>query len=91
MNFKVNKYQTGGLIAVQSLPFQSYPTSSEEETTKSKKQSSSSSDDDDSKLADALLKQMVGKAITNDVMQYKSDIDNAYLRYERMGELERNY
>ena len=90
MNFKVNKYQTGGLIAVQSLPFQSYPTSSGEETTKSKKQSSSSSDDDDSKLADALLKQMVGKAITNDVMQYKSDIDNAYLRYEKMGELERN-
>ena len=90
MNFKVNKYQTGGLIAVQSLPFQSYPTSSGEETTKSKKQSSSSTDDDDSKLADALLKQMVGKAITNDVMQYKSDIDNGYSRYQQMGELERN-
>ena len=90
MNFKVNKYQTGGLIAVQSLPFQSYPTSSGDETTKSKKQSSSSTDDDDSKLADALLKQMVGKAITNDVMQYKSDIDNGYSRYQQMGELERN-
>jgi quercetin dioxygenase-like cupin family protein len=34
--------------------------------------------------------EVVGRDIENDVMQYKSDIDNAYLRYEKMGELERN-
>ena len=41
-------------------------------------------------MADALLKEMVGKAITNDVMKYKDDIDTAFQKYASMGDLERN-
>ena len=89
MNFKINKYQTGGLIAVQSLPFQSYPTSSGSSEASSKSSKSDSSNED-TKLADALLKEMVGKAITNDVMKYKDDIDTAFQKYASMGDLERN-
>ena len=89
MNFKINKYQTGGLIAVQSLPFQSYPTSSGSQEASSKSSKSDSSNED-TKLADALLKEMVGKAITNDVMKYKDDIDTAFQKYASMGDLERN-
>ena len=33
---------------------------------------------------------MVGKAITNDVMKYKDDIDMAFQKYTSMGDLERN-
>jgi len=33
---------------------------------------------------------MVGKAITNDVMKYKTELDQAMIQYENMGDLAKN-
>ena len=89
MNFNVNKYQVGGLIAVQPLPFQSYPqaTAAESATAAASSDKSSKSK---SNLEDDLLKEMVGKAITTDVMKYKDEIDQATIKYSNMSDLEKN-
>ena len=89
MNFNVNKYQVGGLIAVQPLPFQSYPqaTASEQDATKTSTEKSSKSK---SSLEDDLLKEMVGKAITTDVMKYKEELDQATIKYDNMSDLEKS-
>ena len=95
MNFNVNKYQVGGLIAVQPLPFQSYPqATAAESATAAKSATAGASSDKSSKsksnLEDDLLKEMVGKAITTDVMKYKDEIDQATIKYSNMSDLEKN-
>lgn len=95
MNFNVNKYQVGGLIAVQPLPFQSYPqATAAESATAAKSATAGATSDKSSKsksnLEDDLLKEMVGKAITTDVMKYKDEIDQATIKYSNMSDLEKN-
>lgn len=89
MEFKIHKYQGGGLTAVQPLPFQSYPQYAEntptEQTTKTAKKTSTST----SPIDESLLKIMIEKGITSDVMSYKEMVDNATLEYQNLSSLEK--
>lgn len=86
MNFNINKYQAGGLVTVQPLPLtpqpqqQQYQQSSQEDTTEKKEKSA---------IGDSLLKELIGKGVTTDVMELKRDLDSAKIEYNRLSEPEK--
>ena len=90
MKLNIQKFQGGGLMAFQPLPLATYPTNTSNASDESESESSSKKDSDDSAISKSLLKEMIGKGITNDVMAFKNMVDSANQTYLSMTDLERN-
>ena len=81
---KVKRYQAGGFMIYQPLPLQP-PQAPVEEPV----QEGSTPTQTSSVIDDKLIQKLLGNGITNDVMAFKSQVENAYLEYENMSEAER--
>lgn len=90
MKLNIQKFQGGGLMAFQPLPLATYPTNTSNASDESDSKSSSKKESDDSAISKSLLKEMIGKGITNDVMAFKNMVDSANQAYLSMTDLERN-
>lgn len=81
----IKKYDLGGLMTYQPLPLLQTPvdeSQSEEKSSKPQKESSV--------LDEKMIKELLGKGITNDVFAYQDKINQAYQEYASMNEAERN-
>lgn len=81
----IKKYDLGGLMTYQPLPLLQTPvdeTQSEEKSSKPQKESSV--------LDEKMIKELLGKGLTNDVFAYQDKINQAYQEYASMNEAERN-
>ena len=90
MKLNIQKFQGGGLMAFQPLPLATYPTNTSNASDESDSKSSSKKDSDDSAISKSLLKEMIGKGITNDVMAFKNMVDSANQTYLSMTDLEKS-
>ena len=77
-------------MAFQPLPLATYPTNTSKASDESDIKSSSEKESDDSAISKSLLKEMIGKGITNDVMAFKNMVDSANKTYLSMTDLERS-
>ena len=89
MKLNINKYQVGGLIAVQPLQVLAQPITNES-ATQTQQQQTSSEQSTKKGIGDDMTKELLGKAITTDAMKYKDLIDNAYYKYQSMSQLGRD-
>lgn len=92
MKLNINKYQVGGLIAVQPLQVLAQPITSTQESAATTTQEQTTGTETSTKkgLGDDMTKELLGKAITTDAMRYKDMIDNAYYKYQSMSQLGRD-
>lgn len=81
----IKKYDLGGLVDYQPLPLLETPSSGSSESNTPKKQTK-----EENVLDDKMIKELLGKGITNDVFSYQEKINNAYNEYASLTEAERN-
>ena len=91
MKLNINKYQVGGLIAVQPLQVLAQPITQASEQPANNTQSTQAPESSSKKgFGDDMTKELLGKAITTDAMKYKEMIDNAYYKYQSMPQIARD-
>lgn len=83
---KVKKYQAGGPFTV----YQPLPILGGSPQLAQGVGTSASSGEGESLINETLLKELAGNGLTNDVMQFTNDLENAYQEYSQMSEIERN-
>lgn len=81
----IKKYDLGGLVDYQPLPLLETPSSGSSESNIPQKQTK-----EENVLDDKMIKELLGKGITNDVFSYQEKINNAYNEYASLTEAERN-
>lgn len=81
----IKKYDLGGLVDYQPLPLLETPSSGSSESNAPQKQTK-----EENVLDDKMIKELLGKGITNDVFSYQEKINNAYNEYASLTEAERN-
>lgn len=81
----IKKYQVGGSIIYQPIPLPGEGTPQSPQPA----QSGGASEEDTGPLSKEIIKDLLGKGLTNDVMAFSESVNQAYDRYSNMSEMER--
>lgn len=85
---EIKKLQAGGYLTYQPLPI--VPRTDTAQGSQGMQQAAPTEDKKESYVDNDLIKQLLGKGITVDVMQYSNKMDALSQEYENMSSLERN-
>jgi hypothetical protein len=86
MEVNIKKLQAGGYIAYQPVP-----TGPQQQTQQAPQQPQQGQGEDiESYMDPGIMKRMLGKGITTDVMQYSSQLQSAYQQYQYMSDFQKN-
>lgn len=87
---KIKKYQVGGSIIYQPVPTPQFKPMMLPPQGQPEQQAAAAGAQQTGPLSDDIVKELLGKGLTNDVMAFSTMVNEAYKQYESLSDLEKS-